>query len=403
MQQRTLVLSSARQRGRHRSTPAGCARAACQLEEVWRGGHGARGGQRDVADAGRGAAGAHPAPEADAGGEEQGGRLPDSHGRQRQERHCRLAARHALQEAHGAAAAGGQGPHRGARAATRRGEAARGDRNAAGQVPQRVHAPSWVAWSAYGAAARKPSWDDAWPTLPQDGPSGGLPQAGSGKPGGWVPPSLRSRLGGEGGGGEAMSKRRDENSVRVSNLSEDVTEDDLAELFGPFGPIQRIYVAKDRETGEGKSRALRQRGLVVLNGRASHCPACAPATGKGLAAGALRPLLTGHVCTAATPCSTPSIARRRVARLCLHQLHPPRGRPARHLQARRLRLRQPHPVRVHGSPPPGAPVDATRHPASAAPPQPPRSRRPRRCCLFAASFASAHCSALLAEVGVSSF
>lgn len=38
-------------------------------------------------------------------------------------------------------------------------------------------------------------------------------------------------------------------SVRVSNLSEDVTEDDLADLFGPFGPIQRIFVAKDRETG----------------------------------------------------------------------------------------------------------------------------------------------------------
>lgn len=37
--------------------------------------------------------------------------------------------------------------------------------------------------------------------------------------------------------------------MRVSNLSEDVTEDDLADLFGPFGPIQRIFVAKDRETG----------------------------------------------------------------------------------------------------------------------------------------------------------
>ena len=78
---------------------------------------------------------------------------------------------------------------------------------------------------------------------------GGLPSAGS-KAGGWVPPSLRNRIGGEGGpGGEMMNKRRDENSVRVSNLSEDVTEDDLAELFGPFGPIQRIFVAKDRETG----------------------------------------------------------------------------------------------------------------------------------------------------------
>ncbi|EFN55086.1 hypothetical protein CHLNCDRAFT_24218 [Chlorella variabilis] len=53
-----------------------------------------------------------------------------------------------------------------------------------------------------------------------------------------------------------MQKRRDENSVRVSNLSEDVTEDDLADLFGPFGPIQRIFVAKDRETGESRGFAF---------------------------------------------------------------------------------------------------------------------------------------------------
>ncbi|PSC71007.1 Eukaryotic translation initiation factor 3 subunit G [Micractinium conductrix] len=88
----------------------------------------------------------------------------------------------------------------------------------------------------------------------EDGPGGSLPAAG--KAGGWVPPSLRNRVGGgDAGPGEAM-RRRDENSVRVSNLSEDVTEDDLAELFGPFGPIQRIFVAKDRETGESRGFAF---------------------------------------------------------------------------------------------------------------------------------------------------
>lgn len=49
------------------------------------------------------------------------------------------------------------------------------------------------------------------PALPQDGPGGSLPPAGSGKPGGWVPPSLRNRIGGAGGEGEMMQKRRDEN------------------------------------------------------------------------------------------------------------------------------------------------------------------------------------------------
>ncbi|KAI7842186.1 hypothetical protein COHA_004099 [Chlorella ohadii] len=88
----------------------------------------------------------------------------------------------------------------------------------------------------------------------EDGPGGSLPPAG--KAGGWGAPSPRNRVGGAGGEGEMMQKRRDENSVRVSNLSEDVTEDDLADLFGPFGPIQRIFVAKDRETGESRGFAF---------------------------------------------------------------------------------------------------------------------------------------------------
>jgi len=54
------------------------------------------------------------------------------------------------------------------------------------------------------------------------GEDGGLPQAGS-KPGGYVPPSKR---GGAGGEGDSM-RRREENSVRVTNLSEDTREDDL--------------------------------------------------------------------------------------------------------------------------------------------------------------------------------
>ena len=52
---------------------------------------------------------------------------------------------------------------------------------------------------------------------------GGLPAAGS-KPGGYVPPSLKNR--GAGGEGETM-RRREENSLRVTNLSEDTREDDL--------------------------------------------------------------------------------------------------------------------------------------------------------------------------------
>ena len=98
-----------------------------------------------------------------------------------------------------------------------------------------------------------------------------------------------SRIGVQGTGlGDSM-RRREENSLRVTNLSEDTREDDLRvcdsqmrtclciaapaslecpssqgsdltcpwllplqDLFSPFGPISRIYIAYDRETGENR-------------------------------------------------------------------------------------------------------------------------------------------------------
>ncbi|KAK1320420.1 Polyadenylate-binding protein 2 [Acorus calamus] len=44
-------------------------------------------------------------------------------------------------------------------------------------------------------------------------------------------------------------RRRNENSVRVTNLSEDTREPDLLELFRTFGAVSRVYVAVDQKTG----------------------------------------------------------------------------------------------------------------------------------------------------------
>ena len=41
-------------------------------------------------------------------------------------------------------------------------------------------------------------------------------------------------------------------TIRVTNLSEDTREADLQDLFRPFGAIQRIYLAKDKNTGQSK-------------------------------------------------------------------------------------------------------------------------------------------------------
>jgi len=60
----------------------------------------------------------------------------------------------------------------------------------------------------------------------------------------YVPPGMRG-------------ERRDEGAtIRVTNLSEDTKESDLSELFRVFGPISRIYLAKDKNTGLSKGFAF---------------------------------------------------------------------------------------------------------------------------------------------------
>jgi len=69
--------------------------------------------------------------------------------------------------------------------------------------------------------------------------------------------------------------RDDLPTLRVTNISEDVQEQDLRDLFGVFGRVARVYVGRDRETGIGKGfafvsfedRSTAQKAMEKLNGR----------------------------------------------------------------------------------------------------------------------------------------
>ncbi|KAK4254920.1 hypothetical protein QN277_007993 [Acacia crassicarpa] len=90
--------------------------------------------------------------------------------------------------------------------------------------------------------------------------------------GAYVPPGMRA--GAERTAGSDMRRRNDENSVRVTNLSEDTREADLLELFRPFGAVSRVYVALDQRTQVSRgfgfvnfvNREDAQRAINKLNG-----------------------------------------------------------------------------------------------------------------------------------------
>lgn len=83
------------------------------------------------------------------------------------------------------------------------------------------------------------------------------------KPGIYVPPSKRrdaaggSSVGGSTTSGSDFRSDRPEGcTVRVSNLSPDVEEEDLRFYFGRCGPLHRVFLARDRETQISKGYAF---------------------------------------------------------------------------------------------------------------------------------------------------
>lgn len=105
---------------------------------------------------------------------------------------------------------------------------------------------NWAQMMSLQASANTPNAPPA-PGVRQAEPS-------SGTGGKYVPPSKRG--GTSGTAGESMYSRDDSATVRISNVSRSTQEADLEELCKRFGPIRRIFLSRDRETGESKGFAF---------------------------------------------------------------------------------------------------------------------------------------------------
>mmetsp|Transcript_14318 Transcript_14318/g.21440 ORF Transcript_14318/g.21440 Transcript_14318/m.21440 type:complete len:312 (-) Transcript_14318:103-1038(-) len=85
-----------------------------------------------------------------------------------------------------------------------------------------------------------------------------------GGPGKYVPPSARGG-GARGGGMDSGNKDRDhENTIRVSNLTKAVTEEDLRDLFQRFGNIHRVSLPRVERKDEAGNVYKEPRGFAYV-------------------------------------------------------------------------------------------------------------------------------------------
>ncbi|XP_001606020.2 eukaryotic translation initiation factor 3 subunit G [Nasonia vitripennis] len=90
--------------------------------------------------------------------------------------------------------------------------------------------------------------------LPNASAAPGLPEIGKPQGSKYVPPSMRDG-GNKRGDSMQMQRRDDFAAIRISNLSESTTDADLEELVKPFGAIQKLYLAKEKNTNSCKGFA----------------------------------------------------------------------------------------------------------------------------------------------------
>jgi len=62
---------------------------------------------------------------------------------------------------------------------------------------------------------------------------------------------------------DSQKRQREENSIRISNLSEHVTEDEIQDLCKQFGNVARIYLAKEKFPEKGTQAKCK--GFAFIN------------------------------------------------------------------------------------------------------------------------------------------
>lgn len=84
----------------------------------------------------------------------------------------------------------------------------------------------------------------------------GKPAEGAAASGKYVPPSQRAREAAASADAGKTAEREPSNSIRIANLSDIVTDQDIRQLCSAFGPVSRVYLARDMDTGRSRGFAF---------------------------------------------------------------------------------------------------------------------------------------------------
>eukprot|EP01126_Amoeba_proteus_P011390 TRINITY_DN1458_c0_g1_i9.p1 TRINITY_DN1458_c0_g1~~TRINITY_DN1458_c0_g1_i9.p1 ORF type:complete len:271 (-),score=53.50 TRINITY_DN1458_c0_g1_i9:138-950(-) len=115
-------------------------------------------------------------------------------------------------------------------------------------------------------AAWKPSWSKTGAGAPPSASTSTVQPTTEGR---YVPPARR-------GPGRTMDSGPEERSVlHVFNISDDMTDNDLMSLFRPYGVVTRVFLVKDKYSGQSRGSAYvtftnrpdAQRAMDELHGK----------------------------------------------------------------------------------------------------------------------------------------
>lgn len=113
--------------------------------------------------------------------------------------------------------------------------------------------PHWTAACPFKETFQAEAAQKKIESMALEGKDGASGSTAGGK---YVPPSQRAREATVDAAGRPVDRPEQSNTIRIANLSDIVADQDIRDLCSAFGPVSRVYLAKDQDTGRSRGFAF---------------------------------------------------------------------------------------------------------------------------------------------------